>query len=132
MFKKAMILVLGFLFIAPSPGGAAGRERDVCAEKEKAITRQLEFARQHGNVNRVRGLERALENVRAWCSQKGEQSEAELKVLEKQEEVWEREEELAEAVAEGGKPDKIRKYERKLEEARAELLEAERERDALY
>lgn len=102
-----------------------------CEKKEQALMQQLEIAREYGNYNQIRGLERALANVRTWCSDGGLLSDAEENVEEKQEEVWEREQELAEAIAEGKDPEKIAKRQRKLDEARNELEQAVRERDAL-
>jgi len=110
---------------------AESNKGNTCQRKEQAIMRQLEFAKQHNNQGKIRGLEKALENVRLWCSNDGLLSKAEDKIEDRQDKVKEREEELAEALAEGKGKDKITKREKKLEEARSELKQAVGERDTL-
>lgn len=127
-YSLAALVLLAAL---AGPGYALPNNSYGCKKKEQALMQQLEIARQYGNYNKIRGLERALANVRTWCSDGGLLSDAEEKVEEKQEEVWEREQELAEAIAEGKDPDKIAKRQRKLDEARSDLAQAIRERDAL-
>lgn len=125
----AAIVVL--LAVLASPAFAGASRQDACQRKEEAIARQLEIARQYNNHGKIRGLERALLNLRTWCSDDGLLHKAESKIKDKRDEVREREEELAEARAEGKKPDTIAKRERKLADAKTELREALGERDAL-
>lgn len=120
-----LFIPLGSIAYAGPPEGG------VCKRKEQAILRQMEIAKQHGNQGRIRGLERALANVRTWCSDGGQLDKSKEKIEEKQEKVKEREKELAEAKAEGKGRDKIAKRERKLEEAKSELRQATSEREAL-
>lgn len=124
--KRLILLTCFCLMLMPAPAFADKN----CEAKEQRLQQQLEFAHQHGNTHRAAGLERALANVKTWCTDTSLKSKAEMKVLEKQDEVFEREQELEEAKA-SGKADKIAKRERKLEEARQELQEAEAKRDAL-
>lgn len=123
-------LCLSFLCLCLFFGSAipADAYRD-CKAKEEALQRQLEMARRHGNTGRVQGLERALANIRTWCTDDSGKSRAEMTVLDKEREVFERETELEEA-RQSGKPDKIAKRERKLQEARRELERAKAARDA--
>lgn len=132
LFKKAVSLAFGSALVFAS--GAAFADADFktnCAEKEKAVMRNLEYAKAQGNSGRIQGLEKALSQVRRWCTEENLLAKAELKVMEKQEKVQEREEELAEATAEGKDADKLAERKMKLEEAKAELREAEQERDAV-
>ena len=117
------------VFIALDCPALAGS--GTCQEKEQAIMRQLDIARHYNNRGKIRGLERALANVRTWCSDDGLLTKAQDNIEQKQKKVREREQELAEAKAEGKGSDKIAKRARKLEEARNELLEAVQKRDAL-
>ncbi len=103
----------------------------VCERKIRSIEKQIAIAEQHNNTDKVLGLQKALRNVNLWCTEEGELAEAEIDVLEKQEKVQERDEELAEAIAEGKKDKKIAKHRQKLEEAKKELLDAEKMRDSL-
>lgn len=103
----------------------------ICQKKMTHIQRQIDIAKQHNNAKRAAGLERALENVRTWCTDDGELAEAEIAVMEKQEKVQERQAELDKALARDKQESKIVKRKHKLQEAQSELREAEKARDAL-
>lgn len=132
MKKVPFILSLFLLaffasFIAQANPAQANRN---CKAKEEAIKRQLEYARAYGNSNREAGLERALANLQRYCTDDSLRGKAEMKVLDKKEEVLERELDLEEAKAKGDR-EKIAKREKKLREARQELAEAEAELERL-
>lgn len=55
-----------FLF---SPVALAGKN---CEMKEKRLLEQLEKAKSFDNTGRIRGLERALNNVRTYCTDQSE------------------------------------------------------------
>lgn len=122
IFILPLFLVAFFAFVQTAPAQANRN----CQAKEEAIERQLEQARSYGNTNRAAGLERALANVRRYCTDDSLRGRAEMEVVDKREEVLEREIELEEARAKGDAK-KIAKREEKLREAREELAEAERE-----
>ena len=84
----------------------------------------------HNNQEQVAGLERALRNLEAHCTDAGLLEEQQRKVVKQREEVEERLARLQSARV-SGKPDKIAKKQSKLEESQAELLEAQRELEAL-
>ena len=107
------------------------RAEGICTKKIAELERQLSIAKQHKNTGRAAGLERALENVRTWCTEDGELAEAKIKVLEKQEKVAERQAELDKATAQGVAHKKIEKRQQKLREAQDELKEAEKVRDTM-
>ena len=94
-----------------------------CAAKKQAITLQLEQARAHGNSNQVAGLEKALSEVEAHCTDAGLRKERENKVLEAKHEVSKRQADLDKAMKKGD-PEKIDKRKNKLAESRKELQEA--------
>lgn len=94
-----------------------------CAAKEANIQQQLDYAKAHNNSGRITGLEKALSEVRAHCTDTSLQAQREDTVRQKEEKVAERQQELKEAQA-SGRSDKIEKKERKLQEAQDELAEA--------
>lgn len=118
---------IGLLLLA---GQAYGSENIGCKARQQAVTDQLAFARAHNNQEQVAGLERALRNLEAHCTDAGLLEEQQRKVVKQREEVEERLAELQSARV-SGKPDKIAKRQSKLEESQAELLEAQRELEAL-
>mgnify|MGYP003623248850 FL=1 len=125
-FAAAVLLAASF-----GTAQALASDGGTCRQKEQAVERQLEIARQHGNSGKGRGLEKALANVRLWCSDNGLLAKAEEKIAQKREKVQEREKELAEAVSAGKGQEKISRRKQKLDQANDELLEAVRERDSL-
>lgn len=104
----------------PPPAPARARGPKGCQAKEAMLVWKLAEAKEHGRTGQIKGLERALANVRAWCTDGDIRARADLDIWEKEREVEEREQDLAEARA-GGKPEKITKREQKLEKARKEL-----------
>ncbi|HHP1361061.1 TPA: DUF1090 domain-containing protein [Klebsiella variicola] len=122
--KHTHSLLAGLLMPAPAvPALAANPAATGCEAKRQDIEQQIRYARSNGNDHRIAGLEKALSEVNAHCTDSGLRAEREADVREKTRKVTEREQELAEARADG-RADKIRKKERKLDEARAELEEA--------
>lgn len=122
--KHTHSLLAGLLMLAPAvPALTANPAATGCEAKRQYIEQQIRYARSNGNDHRIAGLEKALSEVNAHCTDSGLRAEREADVREKTRKVTEREQELAEARADG-RADKIRKKERKLDEARAELEEA--------
>ena len=99
--------------------------------KEQSIRTKMEYAQKHGNKGQLRGLEKALGQIRQWCSDDDLRSRAELRVMEKRDKVEERQADLNAAITEGKGKAKIAKLQRKLEEAKEELDHAVAERDEL-
>ena len=118
----ALFTVCGLL-AAPLMAADTAPELTGCAAKKQAITLQLEQARAHGNRNQVAGLEKALSEVEAHCTDAGLRKERENKVLEAKHEVSKRQADLDKAMKKGD-PEKIDKRKNKLAESRKELQEA--------
>lgn len=118
-------LLLGITLFSLS--GSLMAAQSLCQQKEQDIQREIEMAQKHNNQRRVNGLERALTEVRAGCTDKKLKASHLEKINAQKEKVAERERELKEERDEGHDKDKIAKRERKLEEARQELnkLQAE-------
>lgn len=132
MKTSVLFAALGVALISfPGMGSASDDFAGGCKRKEQAIETKMEYARKHGNQEQFRGLEEALSQVRRWCSDGSLRAKAELKVLEKQDKVQERQADLDKAVAEGKGEKKRAKLQRKLSEAKEELAEAIAKRDAL-
>lgn len=63
-FKKTISVVLLVLL---SVGAQAQNRENGCEIKLERLQEQLEYAKLHGNENRVRGLEQAIDNVKSNC-----------------------------------------------------------------
>ncbi|HAV1831501.1 TPA: DUF1090 domain-containing protein [Enterobacter hormaechei subsp. steigerwaltii] len=122
--KHTHFLLAGLLILTPALSAVAAKPvASGCEAKRQDIEQQIRYARSKGNDHRIAGLEKALSEVNAHCTDSGLRAEREADVREKTRKVEEHEQELAEARSDG-RADKIRKKERKLDEARAELAEA--------
>lgn len=95
-----------------------------CAAKRQELQEKLEMARHHGNSSQVNGLEKALRQLDANCTDEALHEERQAKLEKARQEVQEREHDLREAEAKGD-PQKIAKRQAKLAEARAELEQAD-------
>ncbi|HCJ7369191.1 TPA: DUF1090 domain-containing protein [Enterobacter hormaechei subsp. xiangfangensis] len=94
-----------------------------CESKKNELRTQIDYARSNGNAYQVRGLEKALREVTEHCSDDLLRQEKQLKVLEKEHKVAERQRELDEA-RQSSSLKKIDKKREKLREAEEELAEA--------
>ncbi|ASN17638.1 hypothetical protein B7764_21605 [Pantoea ananatis] len=118
-------LLLGITLFSLS--GSLMAAQSLCQQKEQDIQREIEMAQKHNNQRRVNGLERALTEVRAGCTDKKLKASHLEKINAQKEKVAKRERELKEERDEGHDKDKIAKRERKLEEARQELKKLQAE-----
>ena len=118
----ALFTVCGLL-AAPLMAAQQAPELTGCAAKVKKIETQLEYARAHNNPFQVAGLEKALKEVKANCTEAGLKKEREKKVLDAKHEVSQRQADLDKAMKKGD-PEKIDKRKNKLAESRKELQEA--------
>ncbi|EGE6229260.1 DUF1090 domain-containing protein [Escherichia coli] len=92
----------------------------LCQEKEQNILKEISYE----NQNRIDGLNKALSEVRANCSDSQLRADHQKKIAKQKDEVAERQQDLAEAKQKGD-ADKIAKRERKLAEAQEELKKLE-------
>ena len=122
-FSPLVLLTVCGLLAAPVMSADPAPELTGCAAKKQAITLQLEQARAHGNSNQAAGLEKALSEVTANCTDAGLRKERENKVLDAKHEVSKRQADLDKAMKKGD-PEKIDKRKTKLAESRKELQEA--------
>ena len=116
-----MSKILSAAFVMALTASFAHAEQGpVCAKKTERIQEQIEYAKQHGDGHRLRGLHMALEKVSNYCSDEDELSQQQQEVAEKQQEVLDRQTDLKEAQRDN-KVDKLAKLKRKLLEAESEL-----------
>ncbi len=94
-----------------------------CTAKQLAIGNQIEQAKAQGNGAQQAGLEKALAENKANCTDAGLQKERENKVLDARHEVAKRQADLDKAMKKGD-ADKINSRKDKLAQSRKELQEA--------
>ncbi|WP_322049511.1 DUF1090 domain-containing protein [Paraburkholderia sp. J67] len=98
---------------------------DGCDAKRHSIEQEIAYAKAHGNAKRVDGLEAALANLNANCSDAALHAAAQEKVAKAQKKLAEREHDLQKARAEGKSAKKIADRQRKVDDAHAELERAQ-------
>jgi hypothetical protein len=99
-----------------------------CDAKKANLQTQIDYAREHNNSHQQAGLQKALDEVNAHCTDASLRQEREKKVAEAKHEVAERQADLAEATKKGD-TDKISKRQAKLAESQKELQDAMGELD---
>ncbi len=122
--KLRLSVLLALPVLALSSAAFAAPQPESCVTKQQEIQTQLDYAHQHNNKNQINGLEKALSESKAHCTDAGLKADNAKRVAEKEKKVQEREHELKEAQAEGDH-EKIAKKQKKLDEAQSELREAQ-------
>ena len=87
-------LLLGLALFSLS--GSLMAAESLCQQKEQDIQHEIAMAKQHNNQRRVNGLERALTEVRANCSDNKLKASHQARIKAQREKVAERERELKE------------------------------------
>lgn len=105
-------------------------DNPACQYRAAEIQNQIDYAREHGNVHKQSGLERALTQVQQHCKDEDLLRDAQEAIREQQEEIQERMEEIAQQTRKGD-TDKVRKLEQKLERDRIELEQLREELNEL-
>ncbi|PWC15521.1 DUF1090 domain-containing protein [Brenneria roseae subsp. roseae] len=121
------IRVLGIALLCGTFGISLANAESIpggCLQKEQEIQRQIDHARQYENAPRVAGLQRALAEVKAHCTDEGLAAERREKIAEQRQKVAERKQELSES-RQKGDAEKVLVREKKLAEAEQELRELE-------
>ena len=80
----------------------------LCQEKEQDIQKEISYAEKHNNQNRINGLNKALSELRANCTDSKLRADHQKKIAKQK-----------------GDADKIAKRERKLAEAQDDLKKLE-------
>ncbi|MEB5974925.1 DUF1090 domain-containing protein [Pantoea dispersa] len=126
MFKRNLLVIMFAPLLTVFAAYASSQPSIGCEVKRQEIQQQIEYANAHNNSHRVSGLQKALSELNANCTDEGLRAEREAKVREKTRKVEERRRELSEAKTDG-RADKISKKQQKLTEAEVELSEAKTE-----
>ena len=124
--RRTLQILLIALFALTSVSALAAEQQpglSGCAANKQAISEKIEQARAHGNSDQQAGLEKALSEVNAHCTDAGLKKEREQKVLDARHEVTQRTKDLDKAMKKGD-AEKINKRKDKLAESRKELQEA--------
>jgi DNA-binding NarL/FixJ family response regulator len=98
-----------------------------CDAKRTSIEREISYAQAHGNAKRVDGLETALAQMNANCTDALLRSDAQRKVAAAEKKLSERQRELQQAKADGKSAKKIAERQHKVDEAHAELEKVQTE-----
>lgn len=117
------LLTVASLMATPLLAAETAEPLTGCAAKRQAITSQIEQAKAHGNSAQQAGLETALSEVTANCTDAALKKERENKVLDAKHEVSRRQADLDKAMKKGDS-EKINKRKDKLADSRKELQEA--------
>lgn len=107
---------LGIIIIFPVMCSA---QTSGCDAKRDSVEQEIAYAQAHGNAKRVDGLETALAQMNANCSDAVLRSDAQRKVTQAQKKLSERD--LRKAKADGKGAKKITERQRKVDEAHTEL-----------
>lgn len=118
-------VLLGVALLSLS--GSLLAAESLCEQKEQDIQREIGMAQKHNNQRRVNGLERALTEVRADCSDKKLEAAHLERINAQKQKVAEREHALREEREEGRDREKIARRQQKLDEARRELKKLQAE-----
>ncbi|MFK3660521.1 DUF1090 domain-containing protein [Scandinavium sp. NPDC088450] len=113
--KYRIVLAFGLVMLSATASAVTP-----CQEKEQDIQREIHYAQKHNNQSRIEGLNKALREVKANCSDSKLREDHHKKIAEQKEEVAERRHDLEEAKTKGD-AEKISKREHKLTEAQNEL-----------
>jgi hypothetical protein len=103
-----------------------------CDAKRQSIEQEITYAQAHGNTSRVQGLQTALAQVKAHCTDASLRSDAQQKVAKAQQKAVARDQELEEAREQGKSADKMADRQRKADEAHAQLQQAMMDAEALH
>lgn len=98
----------------------ASQAVSLCQEKEQEIQKEITYAQKHNNQSRIDGLNKALREVKANCTDSKLRADHQKKIAGQKEEIAERQQDLQEAKQKGD-ADKVTKREHKLKEAQDEL-----------
>ncbi|HBM2987429.1 TPA: DUF1090 family protein, partial [Klebsiella oxytoca] len=94
-------------------------------KKKLYLERELEYAHIYGNTHRIRGIERAMSKLNAYCTPSTTHEEYNMLIKRKKREILKLENEISE-YKHYFDADKLYKKQQKLKEAQNELLELQK------
>lgn len=125
-FSPLILLTCCGLLATPLLAAEAAPDASGCAAKSQEISAKIEEAKTNGNKPQQTGLEKALSENNANCTEATLLKQHEQKVLDAKREVSRRQADLNKAMAKGD-PERINKRKDKLADSRKELQEAQTE-----
>lgn len=120
--KKIIYIVSALLF--PAITYAAPQ---TCADKKQQVEQELDYAKQHQQTHRVQGLEQALSNLNANCTDDRLKKEHQKNIDEKQHKLDKAQAELQKAVDDKKSAAKIQQKKAKVDKAQSALDAAKSE-----
>lgn len=119
--KTSLSFVLLIAFLSPA---LALAQSGGCDAKRQSIENEIAYAQTQGNAARVQGLQKALAEVKAHCTDASLRSAAEQKVSKAQGKLQDRQHDLQAAKDQGKSAQKIADRQRKVDDAHADLQQA--------
>ena len=126
VFSPLVLLTCCGLMATPLLAAEQAPEASGCLAKSHEISTKIEQAKTEGNKPKQAGLEKALSEANANCTEASLLKQREQKVLDAKREVSRRQADLNKAMAKGD-PERINKRKDKLAESRKELQDAQTE-----
>jgi len=126
LFAPLILLTGCTLLATPLLAAEQAPAPSQCLIKSQEISSKIERAKAEGNKNEQAGLEKALSEVNANCTEISLLKQREQKVLDAKREVSRRQTDLNKAMTKGD-PERINKRKDKLAESRKELQDAQSE-----
>ncbi|WP_122574049.1 DUF1090 domain-containing protein [Pseudomonas viridiflava] len=125
-FLSTLVLFTSCTLLATPLFAAEQAPPSDCLLKSQEISSKIQEAKTEGDKAQQAGLETALAEVNANCTEASQVKQREQKVLDAKREVSRRQSDLTKAM-EKGDPEKINKRKDKLAESRKELQDAQAE-----
>ena len=130
VFSPLVVLTCCGLLATPLLAAETAPDSSGCLAKSREISQKIEEAKTNGNKPQQAGLEKALSENNANCTEASLLKDLEQKVLEAKREVKKRESDLEKAMKKGD-PEKIDRRKNKLADARKQLQDAQTELEDL-
>lgn len=125
-FSPLVLLTSCTLLATPVLAAEQAAQPSECLIKSQEISTKIQDAKTEGNKQQQAGLEKALSEVNANCTETSLLKQREQKVLDAKREVSRRQSDLNKAMTKGD-PERINKRKDKLAESRKELQDAQSE-----
>ena len=125
-FSPLILLTSCTLLATPLLAADQAPQTSECLVKSQEISTKIQDAKTEGNKQQQAGLEKALSEVNANCTETSVLKQREQKVLDAKREVSRRQTDLNKAMTKGD-PERINKRKDKLAESRKELQDAQSE-----
>lgn len=102
-----------------------------CLGKQNSLNKQIEYAKKIKNQSQLKGLEKALDEVTAFCNNDNLKEKYQEKVKAKLENLHEKQESLHQARLKSD-AEKIAQQEKKVTKAQKELKQAQQQLNSFY